>query len=943
MATPDPSTLTSTADIFSGGYTLPQIRAIYDSLHVSIEEKAGRLRTQVGGSYRELLGTADTIVQMRSDNERVQELLSGMGSRCGRAVAGSKVSGLANFVQRDDDHHHTKAGVEKAARVKLLDACGLVSSKGDRLIMAAKVLVLSRIVAKSLGTAMLEARLARQVEASKKALGSLRRRLLRQVDKVLRVVTRDEDRDRVVKALCAYSLATSSGAKDALRHLLHARAEAMAMALDSDDDGSRRSRGKDGDAGRGERERVMLSLALYTRSLLDVQAIVPGRLSQAMAQLMSRPLLEDPSLKQLYGLRLDVYEHWFSDEMQYFTPFIRHDDLDGKLARETLAGWSERGAAVFLDGLKAALSHTTEFKAIMDLRNAVLRLWIRDGGRARGLDPTAMQDELRSVINERMLAVLEAKVAKLHLVGSEVQSTLETWEDGVTDRNKHLWGDDVDQAYDEALSQVGGGGLFLGEVVTRLYGRNEAVSRAVESYRAWFRVTDDVRDVVASLTRQRWDNDVDEVEDEDTIDARQQALSRDDPDTLRTTLHRSLDAAFSNLEKQLSGLWGRPRPDSGPVAMYFLRVLRDIRTQLPDRPSTAAFGLSMVPELHAAMVEAVCGPPLEGFPDAVLAGRTVVGRILWEDGLPTQPSPGLFGFMRDMSAAMAEAGTDLWTPSAVTVVKRLMDGRLVAAWREELVRLEDEDDEDDEDEAKLGELRVQWLFDATYLECCLGKDGAQMKGMVSALREAVDLDEASRKDLVNVLLVDNVHLRSADELLDADERLADEVRAQTVVYLAHDAIAEGGVSAGGGGLRSPRLVGEDGVDEAAPLELGSGDAPAHDEGLVGLRHAQALDQGARGTPLGHQAQGGEGREEEGVGRGVDEVGEGDEGGRQADDGPVQADDQDLGVRAEGVAGVEVEGYEALEPVLVSLDIFRDAPRDGYVGASIYFIVSGNLT
>ena len=89
MATPDLSTLTSSAQIFSSNYTLPQIRAIHKSLHVEIDEKASRLRTQVGSSYRDLLGTADTIVQMRKDNDAVQGVLGRMGGRCGRGVVGS--------------------------------------------------------------------------------------------------------------------------------------------------------------------------------------------------------------------------------------------------------------------------------------------------------------------------------------------------------------------------------------------------------------------------------------------------------------------------------------------------------------------------------------------------------------------------------------------------------------------------------------------------------------------------------------------------------------------------------------------------------------------------------------------------------------------------------------------------------------------------------------
>ncbi|KFH44924.1 Conserved oligomeric Golgi complex subunit-like protein [Hapsidospora chrysogenum ATCC 11550] len=776
MSTPDPSTLTSSADIFSGGHTLPQIRAIHKSLHVAVDDKASRLRTQVGNSYRELLGTADTIVRMRGDNENVQELLGGMGARCGRTVVGAKASGLAGFVRGADG---ARGQVDEAARVRLLDACGLVVGrvlrggggsednvkKGDRLVLAAKVLVLSRLLLKNLGEELSDERLRPDIETAKKLLGSLRRRLLRNVDKVLDVATEDSDRENVVKALCAYSLATSSGAKDVLRHFLHVRGEAVALTLEVDE------------ASRGRRtEDVMHSLRLYTRTLLDVQAVVPSRLSQALAALKSQPLLADPALKQLHGLRLDIYGRWCGEEIQYFTPFIRHEDLDGRLARDMLSKWAARGGEVLLGGLKATLDEMTEFKSIMELRTSVLQLWIRDGGRARGFDPSEMQDELREAINARMLAVLESKVKKLHLVGSEVRATLDTWRDGVTDKNGRLWDE---EGYKAALSQ--GAAPFVEEVATRLYGRNDAVSKASNCYKSWFQVIDDVREVVESLRAQRWDNDFDEIEDEETIEARQQALSRDDPRKLQAKLDTALDQSFEELQGQLQGLW-EARADgdddgddtrSGAVAMYFLRVLRDIRRQLPERPATASFGLGMVPSLHSKVAMSVSKAPLQDFADAGLGERSVPGRPLWEGepALPSQPSPGVFEFLRNLCTGMGDAGMDLWSPAAVGVMKKHLDERLAGAWRDALAQVEseakdggggkkgghedgegetekkkdDDDDDDVGDENHAGktrekeDLHIQWYFDMTYLAACLGSDREGVKKVAEEVWEKTDL------------------------------------------------------------------------------------------------------------------------------------------------------------------------------------------------------------
>ncbi|KAF5650056.1 oligomeric golgi complex subunit 1 [Fusarium sp. NRRL 25303] len=795
MADIDASKLTSSAQIFSPNKTLPQIRAIHKSLHVAIEEKSTRLRTQVGSSYRDLLGTADTIVHMRDDNDVVQELLGKMGGRCGRAVISAKATGLANFVAKEN-----KSAPSIAARLRLLDACVLVvgriikgsgglgdnAKKGDRLVLSTKVLVLSRLLIKSLSDDATDTSSRQAIETARASVSKLRRRLLRNVEKVFERAGDETEREDVQKALCAYSLATSSGARDVLRHFLHVRAEAMGLAFEVEENNRKRSA-----------DDVVQSLRLYSRTLLDVQALVPGRLSLALSGLKSHPLLADSGLKQLEGLRLDLYERWCDEEIQYFTPFVRHDDLDGNQAREMLAAWSDKGSEVLLDGLKKTLDTMSEFKSIMELRTSVLELWIRDGGKARGIDPSEMQDSLREAINSRMLEVLDTKVSKLRLVGSEISAALGRWKDGITDEHVSIWNED---GYDEALA--GGAAPFVQEVVSRFYGRNDAVSKAAHSYKSWYHVIDDVKEVVEQLRRQRWDNDYDEIEDEETIEARQKLLSKEDPQMLQERLDATLDKSFKELEDQIQSLWDE-RAESlrnGKVAMYFLRVLRDIRNQLPDRPSIKNFGLKAIPSMHEKVALAVSRPTLEEFSKQRLSERLVVGRPLWdgEPALPNQPSPEVFQFLRSLSLSMSDEGTDLWTKAAVSVLKKHLAEQLCKMWEAAVVEhsvddredvkdeksgevdakgYTEEDDTEDEnaeetDEKKAGaeeelpkpeddtkekkpglgaeqktDVFTQWLFDIALLRRCIGNTeltGSSFQNLEDNVYQHSKLDEAAK-------------------------------------------------------------------------------------------------------------------------------------------------------------------------------------------------------
>lgn len=739
MATPDTSNLTSSSQVFET-YTLPQIRSIHKSLHVQIDEKAARLRTQVGNSYRELLGTADTIVQMRKDMSDAQNVLARMGGMCGRTAVESKVSGLSKFRGRED----AEAELSQTARVRLLEACTLAigrllkggkEGRGERLVLAAKALVLMRLLIASLGdVGTLKSEFRGSVESAKKNQRTLKNRLSRGVAKILDKIDGDVQQSDILQALCAYSLANSSGAKDVLRHFLSVRAEAVVLEFDLEE----HERDKN-------TENVLRGLHLYTRTLLDVQALVPSKLSDALANLKKKPLLADESLKGLEGLRLDVYERWCGDDIQYFTPFIRHDDLDGKQANSMLKSWAKKGRETLLEGFNGTLSHLSEFKTIVDLRTHVLQQWIRDGGKARGFDPSEMLDGLRDAINTRLLAVLDTKVSKLRLVGSEVAATLATWRGEAIDAHGSLWDEEM-----LAMDVTVGATPIKHAVLSRLHGRNDTVSRAVSSYESWYHLIDDVEEIVQQLRRQRWDNDVDEVEDEDTIEARQELLSKEDPQKIHDRLNETLSQAYQGLEGQLGQLWQAHREDdnNGQIAMYLLRITRSIRSQLPKLDSVKSFGLESVSSMQETAAAHVVKQPIQEFSSTALTKKRVAGRVLWEGkpALPSQPSPGAFRLLRNLVTAMGDAGLDLWSHSAVAVLKKLFSSQLSNAWRDKLsetagpkkhqqdstadinedaANVENEtkpeiEESEPEELNRKRDLLIQWLYDISLLQTALG-------------------------------------------------------------------------------------------------------------------------------------------------------------------------------------------------------------------------------
>lgn len=675
------STTLSTTTCFTSSeafkHPLPQIRQFHRDLTTELDEKNARLRTLVGGSYRQLLGTAEQILQMRKDIREVEEKLGEVGEGCGRNVLVGMVSGLGKL-QGEMKNGKKGEEIRGLARMKGLGMCGIVVGKllrrqgrvdgegrGKSLVIAAKVLVLSRLLAKSLEGCVNSAD-REFVEEAKKKRVVLTKRLLRAVEKTL-VSTKDgEDREDLVQALCAYSLATSSGAKDVLRHFLNVRGEAMALAFEDEEESNQETSG------------VLRALEIYTRTLLDVQALVPSRLSQALAALKTKPLLKDESIRDLEGLRLDVCERWFGDEILYFTPYVRHDDLEGSLAVETLRGWAKKASEVLLEGFTKTLQGGLDFKVVVELRTKILEVWIRDGGKARGFDPSILRDGLRGVVNERLVELLETRVGKLHLVGTEIESTLATWEKWITDHHASLWDEDM-----MATELSNGGNMFKQDILARTFGRNDAVSRVVNSFQTWRHLIKEIGTVIDELKKQRWDDDLEDIEDEESLESRQNLLSKKDPQMLQDHLDSSLEKAFQELHTKITTLVEQYKDSEhiGKISMYILRILRDIRAELPTNPSLQQFGLSLIPSLHESLASTVSEKPISSLAKS-LKKKKVAGRALWEGTpeLPIQPSPATFKFLRALSNAMADAGADLWSPIAIKTLKVHLDSQINEKW-----------------------------------------------------------------------------------------------------------------------------------------------------------------------------------------------------------------------------------------------------------------------
>jgi hypothetical protein len=210
---------------------------------------------------------------------------------------------------------------------------------------------------------------------------------------------------------------------------------------------------------------------------------------------------------------------------------------------------------------------------------------------------------------------------------------------------------------------------FKDEIVARVYGRDEGVRRVGAAYTEWKRLVDEMAERVESLKSERWSDDIESLEDEDVLEARQEALAREDPAMLTAKLERSLEAEYTKLERKLEELSGQN--ETAEATAFVIRILRDIRSRLPAQPDLSSFGLSLVPTLHAVLAEQVIRDTVPKFVEDIGKSKRVVGRQIWEGvpPLPVYPSPVAFKFQQSVVKSAVGRGNDLWSKAAVTTLK----------------------------------------------------------------------------------------------------------------------------------------------------------------------------------------------------------------------------------------------------------------------------------
>jgi hypothetical protein len=539
-------------------------------------------------------------------------------------------------------------------------------------LLIAKVLVIARLLHKALSQATNKPPILDELW---ERLLSVRRKLLRRIDK--RLSNTSGETASLVESMCAYALATSSTPTDVLHHFLKMRLDRMNSELKA---------GGDELAKHG-----ISALKLCIQTCLDTQTIFPRRLADALGKLKAHPLTQDPDVRGLYELNLDVHDRWVGDEARNYTPWPRHDELQRPEGERILHRWSKDAIATFLKGVKKALEGEERLKEVAHLRQELIETWILSGSRMAGVKSANVLNDLRDTMNDKLEGIVRLRTEGLQTVVSELTARLDANSSSKDAPAPSLW-----HTTTAASDLSNGAQAFKSTILNTYQGRDDSVISVTSAFDKWMDSVLEVKGIVKSMKEARWDDtfadDVDDESDDELGNSKQALLSDDDPKLLEEATHDALGEAMKQLGQSFSTLVSKSNDENegrSPVqkATFVLRVIREIgdripRLRLQDRstPLASPFTSEILKPLYTALASHIVQPNMEAYQKSLSASMNVRtnSHILWEGHppLPSQPSPSAFRFLRELNKSMGSLGADLWAPGCVDVLKKRTAGEV---------------------------------------------------------------------------------------------------------------------------------------------------------------------------------------------------------------------------------------------------------------------------
>lgn len=675
---------------------------------------------------------------MNVESSEVESRLASIGVRCNTNLIGKKSVNLADINR--DSTGRTEEDKAFAGQLALLHRCttmtGRLLRKNDSPLLASKLMVISKKLYNALSQ---NPNTPPFLESLRSQLNYVQKLIRRRIDR--RLGSSNSSAEDIIDSMAAYCLSNNASSLDVITHFHNIRLNYIMKRLNRDN-GS---------------ECIPKALSLYIQTLQHTKSLFSRRLSDALGKLQAQPLLNDQDIQKIEDIDLDILGRWVVPDVKNFTPWIKSDAPTKQSAEQTIKTWSKKAFQTFLERGAATLENSGDFAGVLAIRKKTLDIWLGAVSTTITHSSTSVLEGLRDLFNTQLKNILLSEAQKLLYVGESVKSHVKSWEKPRASETQSLWDPNL-----LSLEVSEGAGTFKRVITETLLGQDAKIKSVLELYHSWLATIEISRQLIEDLKDTKWEDTLDEDEDEDFQASTMDLLTKDDPYLLHEEQIKTVRQALLDLQRSFEDAVREFDSDSEKAA-FVLRLVRDLRRESPNilQDDQLEFAQGIVSELHELLSEEVLSKaPGSNIIPPVRNISRVPGRSLWEQTpeLPIQPLPSTFRYFKSLVEVMEDLGPDLWNTSAVNILKIKLHKTAVVSLNRKLDQLKSVDITKEKSEADGAEAKVtsaerdrdiardwkiQLLLDAFYIRDVLSVQNSgtgPLDTLIETLQGEVDED-----------------------------------------------------------------------------------------------------------------------------------------------------------------------------------------------------------
>ncbi|KAF3229308.1 hypothetical protein TWF106_004226 [Orbilia oligospora] len=647
-------------------HPVASVRGTEKQLRVALQEKKEGLRALVGESYRDLLKTAERIIEMNDSIQRVEFHLSQASKQCNYGTLQKKAANAVTMKENEDNKDRTNRVT--AAELAVLSNCPVAISRTlsrDKApLVAAKLYILARLLRRSVS----EKIKSPFITSLEKQLSGLRVTILRDLEHELCKL--DADSSKILQCLGAYSLITSSSASDTFMYFQNLRLNAVVSLLRQDTVSA---------------ETILEAIRLVNENLRLSTHLFPRRLSDTLTTLKIKPIFQEPAIHDILELNMAVHGNWISESIRKYTPWLKTDDLSNDGCKAEISSKLGTTLRAIFDGLEKAVKVVNQVESLVQIRYNILAASRGVMGRTSDLNSEDLKQSLskiREIVNTRIREVLNGDIGGIGVLGSELSTLVAN---STTRKREPASWSSMLSSFENAK-----GGRNLKAMVRAVNHSDKSGLRAIRLRHAkWVSNIASNYSHIRKMAEERdWDPDNDD--DDDEIDAPEslKEMNNKDTESLLSIYSEGLLEGYRLLETNLSTLVDGMRQtdeeaestlpiENSCIALRFITVIRNTSLQYANTNiiDLSWFGKDATSRLYEFLAKGVAKKALRGF-GKDLSRRKWTSDVsfdsLWEGSpkLPVQPSPLVFKFLRALVQSMNDIGADVWSRDAADTLKR---------------------------------------------------------------------------------------------------------------------------------------------------------------------------------------------------------------------------------------------------------------------------------